>query len=51
MSTQAKRYFESGKMTNLVLVNIVEIMQFFNWFFIVAQCPFVLILATVYIVI
>lgn len=37
-------------MTNLVLINIVEIMVFFQWAFMVISAPLVIVGASIYIV-
>jgi hypothetical protein len=50
LSTQARKFFDQGKMFNLVLINIIEILVFFGWFFMVMTAPATLIGATIYII-
>lgn len=41
---------DAGKMTNLVLINIIDIFMFFIWFFVILTAPLIIILSTAYII-
>ena len=38
-------------MSNLVLINLVDLIVFFHWFFIVMTAPLIIVAATVYLII
>jgi len=42
---------DSGKMSNLVLINIIDLLVFFYWFFIVMTAPLLITAASIYIII
>ncbi|EAR99522.1 ABC transporter C family protein (macronuclear) [Tetrahymena thermophila SB210] len=50
LSNTGRKYMDPGKMTNLVIMNTMEILQFFLFAFTALTAPFIIIAASVYII-
>ncbi|KRX04011.1 P-loop containing nucleoside triphosphate hydrolase [Pseudocohnilembus persalinus] len=51
ISLQQRKYIEQGKITNLVVINLVELVMFFYWFFLALSSPFLIIGASIYLIV
>jgi hypothetical protein len=50
ISSAATKYINPGKITNLVFINTIDILMFFNWLALSLTSPFIVLGACVYII-
>lgn len=50
LSNSAKKYMDPGKMTNLVIMNTLEVINFFLFAFMSISAPFIIVGASAYII-